>query len=110
MYKEIYWENQLASSSNNQGSSHPRDLKILPNRFVTFKVKRQTYNGKAAFAIFMSDATKKIRSRVEKMRTQEYQQQAQQAESYTATMSHEMRTPIASALFFMRSIMKMAGI
>ena len=55
----------------------------------------------------MSDATKKIWAKVEKMRTQELQQQAQQAESYTATLSHEMRTPLATALFFLKSIMDM---
>ena len=84
--------------------------KRLPNRFVTFKVKRQMYFGKASFAIFMSDATKKIRGKVENMRTQELQQQAQQAESYTATLSHEIRTPLSSALYFLRNIMRMDGI
>ena len=32
--------------------------------------------------------------------------QAQQAESYTATISHEMRTPLASAIFLLSFIIK----
>mmetsp|Transcript_25398 Transcript_25398/g.31784 ORF Transcript_25398/g.31784 Transcript_25398/m.31784 type:complete len:85 (+) Transcript_25398:1206-1460(+) len=54
----------------------------------------------------MTDVTKKICSRIGEKRLMEEQLRAQQAESYTATLSHEMRTPLASIMFFLDFILK----
>mmetsp|Transcript_22843 Transcript_22843/g.30455 ORF Transcript_22843/g.30455 Transcript_22843/m.30455 type:complete len:91 (+) Transcript_22843:224-496(+) len=39
-------------------------------------------------------------SRINEKLTEEKQLQARQVENFTSTVSHEMRTPIASVLFF----------
>ena len=71
---------------------------------MKIKVKRQLFNCKPALTIFVSDVTKKILGRIENMKNLEFQQQAQQAEGYTATINHEMRTPLASMLFLLRHL------
>ena len=54
----------------------------------------------AAIAIFFSDVTKKIKTIMKEKMTAEKVQQAKNAENFTSTVSHEMRTPLGSMLFF----------
>ena len=54
--------------------------------------------------MFWSDYTKKMKAKIAKAELRENIMQAQQAESYTANISHEMRTPIGSTLFFLQTI------
>ena len=54
--------------------------------------------------------TKKIHERALKIRNEEQEQAAQQSESYTAMLSHEMRTPLDSAIFLINLIMKIKEI
>ena len=71
------------------------------------KVKRQRYLGKPLIAIYMRDATKKVKARLQQMIHLEERANAQQTESFTQTLSHEMRTPLASTLFFLRQVLQM---
>ena len=64
------------------------------------------YQGKAAISIYMTDATKKINTKILKLKDQEKRTQMQQTENFTSTVSHEMRTPLASILYFIKLIMQ----
>mgnify|MGYP000926486766 CR=1 FL=1 len=54
--------------------------------------------------ILITEVTKKIKSRTISKRNLEKEQQEQQAENFQSTVNHELRTPIASILFFIRQI------
>ena len=56
--------------------------------------------------IFLSDVTKKIIQKIQGMQRKESLQVERQTESFTATVSHEMRTPIATSIFFITMILK----
>ena len=79
---------------------------IEDDQFLRIKVKRQYYLGKKSTVIFFSDFTKKVIGMVKEAQLRESVMQTQQAEIYTATISHEMRTPLGSALFFLRMIVQ----
>ncbi len=64
------------SLRQNKNSVAPGML-IQESRFLNFQVKRQIYNAKAAFAIFISDSTKKILGRIKTMQDREEKQSAQ---------------------------------
>ena len=55
----------------------------------------------------MKDATKKIRNSILKMQNQEKKMQKEQSENFTSTVSHEMRTPLASILYFVMLLMQL---
>jgi len=81
--------------------SNPKDLE---HHFLKIRVKPQSYLGKPAEAIFISDCTKKVRSTILQKQKQEQANIAQQTESFTSTVSHEMRTPLGSSVFFVKQI------
>ena len=74
----------------------------MQNRFVAFKVKKTSYNGKKATAVYMRDCTRKIKSKIDKLERQEIYHTNQQTQSYSATVCHELRTPLGSVLFFLK--------
>ena len=55
----------------------------------------------------MKDETKKIRNRILKMQNQEKKMQKDHSENFTSTVGHEMRTPLASILYFVKLLMEM---
>ena len=69
-------------------------------KFLNIKVKRQSYEGKSAIVIFIHDVSKKINSKIIELQQQEKIIQARQTATFTSTLSHEMRTPLGSVLFF----------
>ena len=69
-------------------------------KFLRIKIKRQFYNGRSSIAIFVTDASKKVRASIKDLHNQEKKQRAMQAENFTAVVSHELRTPLGSILFF----------
>ena len=71
---------------------------------VSVRVNKQEYFGKPAIVVLMADTTKKIHNRLHAKHAQEKEQQAQHAENFKSTVSHEMRTPLESILFFVRQI------
>ena len=73
---------------------------LQQSRFLRIKVKRQLYAGIPAIAVFISDITKKVNQLINEKHIQERQHIAKQAENFTSTVSHEMRTPLATILFF----------
>ena len=64
------------------------------------------YLGKPATAIYLNNYTKKIKEKLYRMKEQETAQRDQQAESYTSTLSHEMRTPLFTIIFFLKTILE----
>ena len=50
--------------------------------------------------------TKKIQTTINEKFLQEKQLRAKYAESYTANVNHEMRTPLATILFFLAYVIK----
>ena len=55
---------------------------------------------------FIKDATKKIKTKILQMEQQEQVQMDRQVENFTATVSHEMRNPVATSLFFLAHVLK----
>ena len=88
----------------NLSSNQNLNLAKLPNRFVRIKVNRQSYEGKASIVILVRDVSEKINHRMQQIKIQEQKIEAQQAESFTATVSHEMKTPLGSILFFVKQL------
>ena len=74
--------------------------------FLSIKVKKQRYLGEQAIVIFLSDITTKMQQKIGAMQRKESMQVERQTESFTATVSHEMRTPIATSIFFIAMIVK----
>lgn len=68
------------------------------------RIKLQQYEGKPAIALFVDDKTTKIQSKLLKMKRQEEHMKTRQSESYTSTLSHEMRTPILNVIFFLNQL------
>jgi len=62
--------------------------------------------GQPAIALYMSDSTVKVRAKLRKMKEQEKKQTAMQSSNFTSTVSHEMRTPISTMLFFLAMVIK----
>ena len=76
----------------------------LKCKFVKIRVKRQFYNGRRAIAIYIRDQTLKIKSRLHHHELEERHRTSQQAESYTSTVSHELKTPVQSVIFFFNQL------
>lgn len=77
----------------------------IENRFISLKVKKQAYLGKPAVAIYINDCTKKIQAKIARFRRSEEIQFGIQAESFTSTVSHEMRTPLQTVVLFITQIL-----
>ena len=54
----------------------------IENRFVRIKVKSLSYTGKLVIAILISDVTKKIRRKLQRLKYDEVKQMQNHAESY----------------------------
>lgn len=78
--------------------SNTFDLKELgiPNRFFAIKIKQQTFNGRKAIAVYMSQVTQKLKAKLDHLRLHEKRQEMVQAESYKSTINHELRSPLES--------------
>jgi len=73
---------------------------------MTMRFKKQAFVGKSAIAVYVNDYTKNMRRRLDRMRQQEEEQMRQQTENFTSTVSHEMRTPILSIIFFVKQMLE----
>jgi len=74
---------------------------------VEMQVKRQIYVGKPVIALYIRDKTKRVHEKLLMMERKEETQMKQQVESFTSTISHEMRTPILTIIFFLQQVMEM---
>ena len=101
IFKLIDEEKDVEKPKNNSVDSFLED-----SVFLTIRVKKQVYLGEAALAIYMNDISSKITTKLNCFLNQEKMHQAQQIESYTATISHEMRTPISSIIYLLESMMR----
>ena len=63
--------------------------------------------GTPAIAIHVTDATKKICNKIIEKHMDQQLHIARQSECLTATVSHEMRTPLGTSLFFIQMLIKM---
>ena len=64
-------------------------------------MRRQIYLGSATIAIYINDQTEMIKKKKRKVREERERAAMQQQENFTSTVSHEMRTPLATILFFL---------
>ena len=55
--------------------------------FLRIKVKRQLYDGAPSIAVFIADVTNKIRDTIKEKQSQKREEQARQAQKYTAMVS-----------------------
>ena len=69
------------------------------------RIKNLNYCGKEAISIYIRDRTQAVKEKLYSMKEQEKIQSTIQTENYTSTISHEMRTPILSIIFFLTIIM-----
>ena len=69
-------------------------------KFLNIKIKRQTYEGKNAIVILIRDVSKKINQKLLNIKDREEKVERRQAENFSSTVSHEMRTPLGSILYF----------
>jgi signal transduction histidine kinase len=65
--------------------------------------------GLPAIALYMNDVTVKIRNKFHRLQLKEKQQIEITTESFTSTVSHEMRTPISTIMFFIQMILTMTS-
>ena len=77
----------------------------LKDRFVTIKIDRQIYLGKAVFVILIREVTWQIQVNLLSLQRQEQYLKQQQAENFTSMISHEMRAPLLSMIYFLEQIM-----
>ena len=57
--------------------------------------------------MYIRDKTERVHEKLLLMQRKEESQMKQQAESFTSTISHEMRTPILTIIFFLQQVMDM---
>ena len=63
------------------------------------------YLGNPALTIFVRDKTKQVENLFTQIALREEKVKRQQAESFSSLISHETRTPLNSAVFFLRMIL-----
>ena len=85
--------NQTSDSQSGSITSQG-EVNELPYRFLQMRIKKQNYLGSDAIALHIKDSTSKIRRKIKRLHKHEKKQTKTQTESFTATVSHEMRTPI----------------
>ena len=73
----------------------------LKNKFMSIKVRQQEYMAVPTIAVYMSDKTNEVKENLMRVKHREQQLRSKTSESYTATISHEMRTPLETILFFL---------
>ena len=90
------------AQDNNEETRQEQD--VFKFKFVKIKVQRQSYEGKASMVILMRDVTEKIHSKIQKLKIKEDINDLKQAESFTSTVSDEMKTPLGSINFFVKQL------
>ena len=65
------------------------------------------YMGRPATALYFRDVTQTIIENLLTMQRNEAIQTQQQTESFTSTISHEMKTPILTMIFFVNQVLSM---
>ena len=73
-------------------------------QFISLRVKRHLFLGRPSFVLYINDYTKKAIEKLAQIRRQEEHYRTQQAENFKAVVSHEMRTPIMSIIFFIKQV------
>ena len=78
---------------------------ISRDKFVTIKICNKLYTGRQSTLVFINNVTRKMRDKIKRVRLMEQKRNLQQAESYRATMNHEIRTPLESSLHVLFNIL-----
>ena len=55
-------------------------------------------------AIYMKNQTCKLLAKIDKWQRQQERLRLRQTEGYTATLSHEMRTPLLNVIYFIEKV------
>ena len=73
-------------------------------RFSKIQLKKIKFLTKPAIAVFFNDVTHEINQRRLESQIVEQKNRNHELESYTSTISHEFRTPIATSLMFLETL------
>ena len=71
---------------------------------MTIKTCSKVYKGRQSTLVFMNNVTRKMRDKMKRVRLLEQQRNLHQAESYRATINHEIRTHLKSSLHVLFNI------
>ena len=71
---------------------------------MSVRVRRTNYGNRAALAVYMSDKTSHVRETIASMKYKEQVQRSQNDAKYQSSVSHEMRTPLLTMIFFLEQI------
>ena len=77
--------------------------------YYKLRVKAQTYIGRPVVAVYVQNRTKKVKEKLYNLLRREEVHSKQQAENFTSVITHEMRTPILTIIFFLQRVISMLG-
>ena len=88
--------------------SQGKDTIEIENSWYAFIAIRSTaieFQEQPATAIFLSNCTDHVKSMMLKLKIVEAQNLSENMESYTATVSHEFKTPLSTSLMFIENLL-----
>ena len=71
------------------------------------KVRKQNYLGSSTIAMYINDSSEWVKRKIQEKEAQEAAKAKQQQENFTSTVSHEMRTPLATTIFFLTQVIQL---
>ena len=81
LYKKKNLDDEQNESKRNKSSflgfpeDEINDSDLIHNKYITIKVSRQRYNGRAAIAVYFTNVTKKMMGKLSKMQLRERRQE-----------------------------------
>ena len=94
----------LSADGLDQESGVSSRIGKLQARLISIEVKPLRFQGRQMVALYMKDRTSKLLNRIENWNRQQERLKARQTEGYTATLSHEMRTPLLNVIYFIEKV------
>lgn len=75
-------------------------------KYTRIRIEKIEYQEKKATAVYFEDFSKHVKIMRLEREVQKKQAEARNLESYTSMMSHEFRTPLATAIMFIKMILE----
>lgn len=96
-------EGEPMNQNENLSLSHVK----VKKQYVMLQIRKQVHASKPAFVVYMRDKTESVRKKLLQMQRLDTRTVARQTEQFTSTVSHEMRAPIQTIMFFLKGIIEM---
>ena len=74
--------------------------------FCSIQLKKSSWGGQPSYDVLINDSTEHTQNKINKHKGTEQKQQKDQAESFKATASHELRTPIKMSIQMITSVIE----